>query len=35
MVKKKGFLQRFGIKTSEEEKKIVPRHKIKLDNDKK
>ena len=35
MVKKKGFLQRFGRRIAEEEKKIVPRHKIKLDKDKK
>ena len=34
MVKKKGFLQRFSRRTKEEEK-IVPRHKIKSDKDKK
>jgi hypothetical protein len=35
MVKKKGFLQRFRRKTAEEENKIVPRHKIRIDKDKK
>jgi hypothetical protein len=34
MVKKKGFLQRFRRRAKEEEK-IVPRHKIKTDEDKK
>ena len=34
MVKKKGFLQRFRRKT-EQENRIVPRHKIKIDKDKK
>ena len=35
MVKKKGFLQRFGRRTTKEEEKIIPRHKIKSDKDKK
>jgi hypothetical protein len=35
MVKKKGFFQRFRRKTAKEEEKIVPRHKIKIDKDKK
>jgi len=35
MVKKKGFLQRFRGRTAKEEEKIVPRHKIKIDKDKK
>jgi len=35
MVKKKGFLQRFRRKRVKEEEKIVPRHKIKIDKDKK
>ena len=35
MVKKKGFLQRFRRRTEKEEEKIVPRHKIKTDIDKK
>ena len=35
MVKKKGFLQRFRRRTANEKEKIVPRHKIKLDKDKK
>ena len=35
MVKKKGFLQRFRRRTAKEEEKIVPRHKIKTDKDKK
>ena len=35
MVEKKGFLQRFRRKTAKEEEKIVPRHKIKIDKDKK
>jgi hypothetical protein len=34
MTKKKGFLQRFR-KTEKEEEKIVPRHKIRKDKDKK
>jgi hypothetical protein len=34
MVKKKSFLQRFR-RTAKEEGKIVPRHKIKSDKDKK
>ena len=34
MVKKKGFLRRFR-RTAEEKEKIVPRHKIKSDKDKK
>ena len=34
MIKKKGFLQRFRGK-KEEEGKIVPRHKIRVDEDKK
>ena len=33
--KKKSFLQRFGRKKVKEEGRIVPRHKIKLDKDKK
>ena len=35
MVKKKGFLQRFRRETEKEEGKIAPRHKIKVDKDKK
>jgi hypothetical protein len=35
MIKKKGLLQRFRRRTAKEEEKIVPRHKIKLDKDKK
>ncbi len=35
MSKKKGFLQRLRRSSSEEEEKIVPRHKIKSDKDKK
>ena len=35
MVKKKGLLQRFRNRTAKEETKIVPRHKIKSDKDKK
>ena len=35
MVIKKGFLQRFIRKTAKEEGKIIPRHKIKSDKDKK
>ena len=35
MVKKKGFLQRLRRKTEKEEGKIVPRHKVKVDKDKK
>lgn len=35
MVKKTGFLQRFRRKTEKEENKIVPRHKIRVDKNKK
>ena len=35
MVEKKGLLQRFRRKTEKEEEKIVPRHKIKSDKNKK
>jgi len=35
MVKKKGLLQRFRNRTVKEEEKIVPRHKIRSDKDKK
>jgi len=35
MVKKKGFFQMFRRRTAKEEGKIVPRHKIKIDKDKK
>ncbi len=35
MIKKKGFFQRFRRKTTKEEERIVPRHKIKSDKDKK
>ncbi len=35
MSKKKGFLQRLRRSSSEEEEKIVPRHKRKPDKDKK
>ncbi len=34
MIKKKGFLQRFRRKKEKEEEKIVPRHKIRVDKDK-
>lgn len=35
MVKKNGFLQRFRRKKEKEEEKIIPRHKIRTDKDKK
>jgi hypothetical protein len=35
MIEKKGFFQRFRRGTKEEEGKIVPRHKIRVDKDKK
>jgi len=35
MAKKKGLLQRLRRSSSEEEGKIVPRHKRRLDKDKK
>ena len=35
MSKKKGLLQRLRRRPSEEEEKIVPRHKLKSDKDKK
>ena len=35
MTKKKGFLHRFRRGTEKEEEKIVPRHKIRTDKDKK
>jgi hypothetical protein len=34
MEKKKGFIKRFRRRTAKEEKRIVPRHKIKSDKDK-
>ncbi len=35
MIKKEGFLQIFRRKKLNEEKRIVPRHKIKVDKNKK